>query len=381
MIAMALCRISDSLVEAATQAAQKAAGISAKDFDRGCYEIYTTFDKKREKKLTDAVTKARKAALKEEPKKARTAHYGAASVASDGRILAVYGGPDHRTQGFNESNATTVPAGTAFLPFVYAAGLENGIHKSRDGDTLQVTGESLYNGDNKAYLTTPEGYYWDRNGNRVAAENDGGKNYGPISLHKALALSVNTPFMQLGMDTGLEKVRDTAEASGFLSSSIGAQVPALSLGSSTPSAIRMASGYTTFAAAGKHTEPYSVRKITKNGSEVVLDTPAARRAFGADVAEEVTSALGDSFRSAHPADAAAAGDGSNGTPVVGKAGTTEKDTAAWYVGTAESVSTAVVVYRIDLSKSLEPLPLAGIAGTTDDSVPYGIWSGAMSPLG
>jgi membrane peptidoglycan carboxypeptidase len=143
----------------------------------------------------------------------------------------------------------------------------------------------------------------------------------------------------------------------------------------------MASGYTTFAAAGKHTEPYSVRKITMNGSKVVLDTPAVRRAFGADVAEEVTSALGDAFENAHPSDAAAAGDGSNGTPVVGKAGTTEKDTAAWYVGTARSVSTAVVVYRIDLTKSLEPLPLEGIAGTTGDSVPYGIWSGAMSPLG
>ncbi|MFI7497510.1 transglycosylase domain-containing protein [Streptomyces sp. NPDC049687] len=377
---------SDYLVELASQYAKKAGGLSDKDFDLGGYQIYTTFDKKREKQLTDAVTRARKKALEDEPKKAKTAHYGAASVTSDGRILAVYGGPDHRTQGYNESNATTVPAGSAFLPFVYAAGLENGIHKTRDGDTTQVTGQTLYNGDDKVLLTTPEGYYWDRNGKRVAAENDGGKSYGQISLHRALELSVNTPFMQLGMDTGLEKVRETAEASGFLSSSIGAQVPALSLGSSTPSAIRMASGYSTFAAAGNHTEPYSVRKITKNGSKVVLDTPATRRAVRAEVAEEVTSALADSFRTAHPSPVSAgqqAGTaaGSASSPPAGKAGTTGNDTAAWYVGTARSVSTAVVVYRIDLAKSLEPQPLEGLAGTTDDSVPYGIWSGAMSPLG
>jgi membrane peptidoglycan carboxypeptidase len=376
---------SDYLVELASQYAKKAAGISDKDFDLGGYQIYTTFDKKREQKLTDAVTKARKKALKDHPKKAKDAHYGAASVDTDGRILAVYGGPDHRTQGYNESNSTTVPAGSAFLPFVYAAGLENGIHKTRDGEAEQVTGESLYNGDNKVLLTTPEGYYWDRNGKRVAAENDGGKSYGQISLHRALELSVNTPFMQLGMDTGLDKVRDTAEASGLLSSSIGAQVPALSLGSSTPSAIRMASGYTTFAAKGKHTEPYSVWKVTKNGSKVVLDAPAADRAIGADVAEEVTSALEDSFRAAHPSDAVRAAEegAADGVPadVAGKAGTTAKDTAAWYVGTAKSVSTAVVVYRIDLAKSLEPLPLEGVDGTTGDSVPYGIWSGAMSPLG
>jgi membrane peptidoglycan carboxypeptidase len=62
--------------------------------------------------------------------------------------------------------------------------------------------------------------------------------------------------------------------------------------------------------------------------------------------------------------------------VAGKAGTTQNDTAAWYVATANSVSTAVVAYRIDLTKSLEPLPLDGIAGSPDDSVPYRIWSGA-----
>ena len=93
-------------------------------------------------------------------------------------------------------------------------------------------------------------------------------------------------------------------------------------------------------------------------------------------AEEVTSALADTFRAAHPAAAASAVG-----RVAGKAGTNPDDTASWYVGTHDFVSTAVVVYRIDLAKSLEPLPLKGLAGTADDSVPYGIWSGAMGPLG
>ncbi|WP_369175183.1 transglycosylase domain-containing protein [Streptomyces sp. R28] len=365
----------DYLVELASQYAKKAAKISDKDFDLGGYQIYTTFDRKREDQLTGAVTKARKKALKDHPKTAKTAHYGAASVAADGRIVAVYGGPDHRKQGYNESNATTVPAGTAFAPFVYAAGLEHGVRKTRDGEATPITGESLYNGDDDVPVTTPEGPYWDRSGRKVAASNDGDRSYGQISLHRAMELSVNTPFMQLGMDTGLDKVRATAEASGLLPSSIGAQVPALSMGSSTPSAIRMAGGYSTFAAAGKHTEPYSVRRITHNGTKVPLDLPSSRRAVGADVAEEVDSALTDAFRAAHP-------DGAPATAkVAGKTGTTQKDTAAWYVGTYKSVSTAVVVYRIDLAESLEPLPLKGIAGAPAPDVPYGIWAGAMSPLG
>ena len=181
--------------------------------------------------------------------------------------------------------------------------------------------------------------------------------------------------MQLGMDTGLDKVKKTAIDSGLLSSSMGPQVPALSLGSATPSAIRMANGYGTFAAEGLHTEPYSVGRITRNGATVPLDTPKPTRAVSAKTAQDVEAALADSFQLAHPTGAPASG------TVAGKAGTTEDDKASWYVGTAESVSTAVVVYRLDLTKSLEPLELKGIAGTSTDSVPYGIWSEALSPPG
>ncbi len=362
---------SDYLVELAAQYAKKAARLTGQQFDLGGYQIYTTFDRDRETALTDAVTRVRKQAREDHPETAKTAHYGAASVAADGRILAVYGGPDHRTQGYNESNATTVPVGSAFLPFVYASALDNGVHKTRDGAATEVTPETLYDGDDGIPVMTPEGPYWDRGGKQVTARNDGGEDHGRISLHKALALSVNTPFMQLGMDTGLDKVRRTAEAAGLLGSSFGPQVPALSLGSATPSAIRTASGYATFAAAGTHVEPYSVARITRNGATVQLARPASRRAVPAKVAEQVQSALRDAFTLAHPATAASA------PRVSGKTGTTQDDTAAWYVGTAASVSTAVVAYRIDLAKSLEPLPLKGVAGTPAGSVPYDIWAGAL----
>ncbi|MEU9985378.1 transglycosylase domain-containing protein [Streptomyces sp. NPDC048045] len=374
---------SDYLVELAQQYAKKTAHISDRQFDLGGYQIYTTFDRRRESALTDAVAKARKQAGKDHPDAAKTAHYGAASVATDGRILAVYGGPDHRKQGYNESNAATVQAGSAFLPFVYAAGLEHGVHKTRGGAATPVTPDTVYDGDDGVAVTTPEGPYWDRSGRKVAAHNDGGRSYGQITLDQALVRSVNTPFMQLGMDTGLAGVRQTAVAAGLLPSSLGPQVPALSLGTnSTPSAIRMASGYATFAASGMHTEPYSVRRITRNGSQVPMATPRPQRAVGATVAEQVDRALTESFRTAHPATAPSPAPGTpraGGAPaaeVSGKAGTTHDDTAAWYAGTSDSVSTAVVVYRIDLAKSLEPLSLDGLAGTAAD-VPYDIWSTAL----
>jgi membrane peptidoglycan carboxypeptidase len=170
-------------------------------------------------------------------------------------------------------------------------------------------------------------------------------------------------------------VRQTAVAAGLLTSSMGPQVPALSMGSATPSAIRMASGYATFGADGQHAEPFSVRRLTRNGATVDLHTPKPRRAVGSAVAHQVNHALMESFRTGHPHDA------SPSAQVAGMAGRTQDDTASWYIGTAATVSTAVVVYRMDLSKSIEPLPLKGVAGTPADSVPYSIWSKAMSPLG
>ncbi|MGW1895681.1 transglycosylase domain-containing protein [Streptomyces sp. NPDC002004] len=364
----------DYLVQLAGQYAKKSGHISDKQFDLGGYQIYTTFDKRRESTLTRAVALARKDAKGRDASAAKVARFGAASVAANGSILAVYGGPDHRKQGFNESNAATVPAGSAFLPFVYAAALENGVRTERGAAATPVTPQTLYNGDDDVTITTPEGPYWDRSGKKVTAHNDDDKSFGRISLHDALADSVNSPFMQLGMDTGLDNVRRTAQAAGMLPSSMGPQVPALSLGSSTPSAIRMASAYATFAAQGMHSEPYSVRRITRNGSRVPLRTPRPRRAVRAEVAREVTDALTASYRAHHPAT------GSTQAETAGKGGTTEDDTAAWYTGTYGSVSTAVVVYRMDLSKSLDALPLKGVAGSPATTAPYGIWSSVMSPL-
>ncbi|MBV2353768.1 transglycosylase domain-containing protein [Streptomyces sp. J2-1] len=364
---------SDYLVELAQSYAKKTAHISDRDFDLGGYQIYTTFDRTREAALTGAVTKARTEAAKTHPDAAKDAHYGAASVTADGRIVAVYGGPDHRKQGYNESNATTVQAGSAFLPFVYAAGLEHGVHKTRGGPATPVTPDTAYNGDDGVPVSTPEGPYWDRSGKKVAAHNDGKRSYGQIPLGQALAKSVNTPFMQLGLDTGLDNVRATAVASGLLSSSMGPQTPAMSLGNATPSAIRMAGGYATFAAGGTHTEPYSVSRITRNGSRVPLPVPGARRAVPETVAQQVQQALTDAVRTTHPAVAPP------GSEVSGKDGTTENDTASWYTGTADSVTTSVVLYRIDLGKSLEPLPLEGLDGPPADSVPFTIWSAAARP--
>ncbi|MER6106122.1 transglycosylase domain-containing protein [Streptomyces sp. NPDC001832] len=342
------------LVQLAETYAKRAGHISDARFDLGGYQIYTTFEKPRMTALTRAVKDARDTLDPEQRKADRHVRFGAASVAPDGRILAVYGGPDFERQAFNESNAGTVPAGSAFTPFVYAAGLEHGISRKRNGPRTTVTPSTVYEGDDDIPIMTFEGPYWDRNGKMVKGQNDGNRSYGRISLHDAMAKAVNSPFLQLGMDTGLKQVRSTAEASGLLPSSFGPPVPAFSMGNSTPSAIRMADAYGMFAAHGMHTDPYSVRKITRNGEPVRLNLPQTKRAVRSAVADEVTASL------TRP-------EWVGGASVATKAGTTEDDTARWYTGYNRDASTSVVVYRMDLTKSLAPLPLKGLGGDSATS--------------
>ncbi|MEE1754569.1 transglycosylase domain-containing protein [Streptomyces sp. SP18CS02] len=334
------------LVELAETYAKRAGHITEEQFALGGYQIYTTFDKRRMTALTKAVGDSRATLDPKDRDADRYARFGAASVAPDGRILAVHGGPDHKKQAFNESNTATVPAGTAFTPFVYAAALEHGVQRERNGPRVPVTPSTVYDGDDGVTLRTPEGPYWDRGGKMVKGHNLDGRSHGRISLRQAMADSADAPFLQLGMDVGLDRVRGTAQSAGLLPASFGPPVPDFALGNSTPSAIRMAAAYSTFAARGTHTEPYSVQRITRNGAPVPLTAPRSKRAVSPAVAARVTEALGPGGRGEY----------------AGKSGGTKDDTARWYVGYGGGESTAVVVYRMDLAKSLAPLPLEGLGG-------------------
>ncbi|MFF1959993.1 transglycosylase domain-containing protein [Streptomyces sp. NPDC058220] len=352
------------LVALATTYLKQSGPISDAAFDLGGYQIYTTFEKPRTAALTKSVRAARETLDPKNRKADRHARTGAASIAPDGRILAVYGGPDSLVQGFNESNAVTVPAGSAFTPFVYAAALRDGVERERGEPRTPVSPSTAYDGADDLAVRTPEGPYWDRNGKVVKGQNDGDRSWGWLSLNDAMVHSANTPLLQLGMDVGLDRVGRAAQDAGILASSLGPRVPAFALGNSTPSAIRMAAAYGTFAAGGLHTEPYSVARVSRNGEPVRLARPRSDRAFSAKVSGQVTDALrgalqDDSSGPANGLDAWAAG----------KIGTTQDHTAGWFAGYTAQEATAVVVYRMDL-KNLEPLPLTGLGGADDADLTY-----------
>ncbi|MEU4114823.1 transglycosylase domain-containing protein [Kitasatospora sp. NPDC028055] len=353
--------------------------ITPAQFDLGGYQIRTTFDRAKVNALAAAVQEATKGLDPDHREADKLLKVGAASVALDGRIVALYGGPDYRKQGFNNANTSTVPMGSAFTPLVYAAGLDQGVQRRRDGGRSPVTPGTTYDGDNGVNVMTPEGPYWGRDGKIVKTANDGRRNWGPVSLRSAVEQSVNGPMMQLGMDVGLDRVQQTAAALGLLPESLGELVPAFGVGNSTPSAIRAADAYAAFGSGGSHTDPYSVLGVTRNGAPVDLRLPTAARVLPAAVAADVDTALKGAVRSGSAQALAGAGAG-----LAAKPGTTPDRTAGWTVGYNGQLSTAVTVFRADL-KDMKLQSLEGVGGaapdTPDSELPGRIWTAFMKTAG
>ncbi|WP_242587244.1 transglycosylase domain-containing protein [Streptomyces sp. MST-110588] len=364
------------LVETARAYVSAHTKISEKEFALGGYQIHTTFEKPRMTALAKAVKEARDKLRPGSREADRNVRIGAASVTTDGRIVALYGGPDYLRQGFNDANSSVVPAGSAFTPFVYAAALRDGVERERGKPRTPVTPATVYDGNNKITLLTPEGPYWDRSGKIAKAVNDGDRSWGRITLKNAVVHSVNTTMMQLGMDVGLDEVGKMGVQTGLLESSLGEKLPSFSLGTATPSAIRMADAYATFAGQGRHSEPYSVARLTRNGAEVPVEKPKTEQVLPRSVAGSVDDALRDAVRRGTAVRARAAGPGA-----AGKTGTAQDNKSAWFVGYRGTLSTAVSLARID-PKSQELLPLDGLGGAPKKNVgstyPIDIWTRYMT---
>ncbi|GGY29312.1 transglycosylase domain-containing protein [Streptomyces djakartensis] len=350
--------------------------ITEKQFDQGGYQIKTTFQKSKVEALTKAVKKVEKEKLDPE-KRERDKHvqFGAASVKpKDGAIVALYGGAGYENGHFNNNADTSgVPVGSTWKPFVLAAAMEHGTYRS-DGRPLSPL--SKYNGNDHLKVRNNDGTYVLKKDNTpFFQENESEKPWGYISLRKAMEQSVNTPFVQLGMDVGMKNVRDVAEKAGILDASFAHLNPSFALGTSTPSAIRMADAYATFAASGKQAAPYSVTSVKFNGQEVPgFEKPRITQAMPENVANNVTDVLENVIQNGTGRNAL-----SLGRTAAGKTGTTDENKSAWFVGYTQQLSTSVAMFRED-PKSAKLLSMNGTAGEASihgGDVPTLVWTEYM----
>ncbi|MGW1848352.1 transglycosylase domain-containing protein [Streptomyces sp. NPDC001966] len=325
------------LVDIANKYIKKRSGLTDKDLFRGGYRVHTTFDKARVGQLERAVRSVRRRDL--DPKKRPEDKYvevGAASVRSDGAVVAVYGGADAVTHFANNADTAGVPVGSAFKPFVLAAALQHG-----DGITLDSgydSGGRLVKDGPYAAPTAPSG---SGPGQAMVTA--------PTPLRDALIKSSNATFVLLGKDIGLKKVKELALSAGLHETSLARLDKSFPLGTSTPSAVRMADAYTAFGNDGMRADPYSVTRMTRDGEAVEgFGKPEPRRAMDASVANDVDNTLGmvawtrlgrdgkfGTFARATAADDLAAG----------ASGEDDRMKSAWFIGRTEGLTTAVTMFR------------------------------------
>ncbi|MET7781706.1 transglycosylase domain-containing protein [Streptomyces mirabilis] len=369
------------LVDIAKEYVAKKAGITPEQLEKGGYRIYTTFDKKKVGELESAVKATKKSFLdtKARPTTDKDVQFGAASVdPKTGAIVALYGGDGFDKGHYsNNANTTGVPVGSTWKPIVLATAMQYGTYKTTP---QALSPMARYNGDDLLVIKDQNGDpIMGNDGKPFRQKNEGTKAWGMVTLKKAMEQSINSPFAQLGVDVGLSKTRKVAESMGILPDSFdqgNLNNVSFSLGTSTPSAIRMADAYGTFAASGSHYEPYSVSKVLKDGKPLPKFTPPAKQeAMDENVANNVTDVLQNVVQNGTGKKVA-----DMGFPVAGKTGTTDKNKSAWFVGYTRELSTAVTLFRSDPKTSkLESMNgTGGVASVHGGDIPAQVWRDYMA---
>ncbi|MFI9564047.1 transglycosylase domain-containing protein [Streptomyces rishiriensis] len=372
----------------------KETGVTPDLLQQGGFSIYTTFDKNKVNELQASVKKVQDANIKPEQRPDTDTHvqFGGASVEPDtGAIRAIYGGEDATKHFTDNADQTGAQVGSTFKPFVLAAAMTWGVRdpdlgssQAQDERTI-VSPKSLFSGQNKLKIRNYDHSIWkNEKGEEWLQTNDGNVSVGDapdfkIDLREAMRESVNSAFVQLGMDVGLDKVKDSAVSAGLKESSLtNSGFPSFSIGISDPSAIRMAGAYATFAASGKQRDPYSVEKVTSEKGQIFTHEAQTKQAFTAKVADNVTDVLKTVVDK---------GTGTNaqlpGRDVAGKTGTTDGNKSAWFVGYTPQLSTAVTMFRYDDDESKKDRTFLKMFGTGGQkkihgaSFPAQIWHDYM----
>jgi len=312
----------------------------------GGYIIKTTLVK-------DAQEAAVAAVNQEAPAKAPdNLHIGLVSIKpGTGEILAMYGGKDYLKYQFNAATQGIASGGSSFKPFALVAALESGIPLT-----------SVWNGD------TPK-VYDDGIGRPYVVNNYGGETWGNISLLTATEHSVNTVYVPLGIKAGVDKVVDVARRAGIPNSVEMIASPSVSLGSSSPHVIDLASAYATFAAQGVYAKPFIINEVQGPNKGILYQGRIqAQEVFSKDVMADLTYALHQVTISGTGAIVGAR----LNRPAAGKTGTSNDNASAWFNGYTPQVAASVAFYRDDATQSLNGI--GGLTSVTGGSFPARIWA-------
>src|ERR1700691_3624380 len=165
------------------------------------------------------------------------------TMTPDGTVRALVGGKSYEESQFDRAISAKRQPGSAFKPFVYLTALEHGLTPDsvREDKPINIKG-------------------WQ-------PENYGHEYFGPVTLTKGLALSLNTVSVRLTMEFSPMSVIRTAHRLGIASKL--EPNASIALGTSEVSMLELIGAYAPFANGGFATMPHVIERVSGADAKVL----------------------------------------------------------------------------------------------------------------
>src|SRR3954468_14235751 len=258
------------------------------------------------------------------------------ALSPDGALRALVGGRNYAESQFNRAVAAKRQPGSAFKPFVYLTAVERGLTPEtvREDKPIAVRG-------------------W-------KPENYSREYFGPVSLTKALALSLNTVSVRLTMEFGPTAVMRTAHRLG-ISSKLEPNA-SLALGTSEVSVLELVGAYAAFANGGLAVSPHVVERVRTANGKLLYERKDDN--LGRIIEERYAGMMNAMMQETLIAGTARKAE-LPGWPAAGKTGTSQDFRDAWFIGYTGHLVTGVWLGNDDSSPTKK---------TTGGGIPVEIWS-------
>jgi penicillin-binding protein 1A len=261
------------------------------------------------------------------------------AMSPDGAVRAMVGGRNYAESQYNRAITAKRQPGSAFKPFVFLTAIEAGLTP----ETVRLDAPLDVRG-------------W-------KPENYGHEYFGPVTLTQALAMSLNTVAVRLGIEVGPKNVVRTAHRLG-ISSKLEANA-SIALGTSEVSLTELVGAYAPFANDGLSASPHIVTRIkTLDGRVLYMrqtDQPnpvvEPRHVAMMNVMMQETLISGTARKAEIP-----------GWQAAGKTGTSQDFRDAWFIGYTANLVTGVWLGNDDNSPTRK---------ATGGGLPVEVWTRFM----
>lgn len=261
------------------------------------------------------------------------------AMTPDGAVRALVGGRNYSESQYNRAVTAKRQPGSSFKPFVYLTALEQGLTPDtmRQDAPIEVKGWK------------PENYTHEY--------------FGAVTLTQALAMSLNTVAIRLGLEVGPKNVVRTAHRLG-ISSKLEPNA-SIALGTSEVSVVELVGAYAPFANGGFAVTPHVVTRIRTLGGKLLYMRQADERNQVIDpryvgmmnTMMRETLISGTAKKAEIP-----------GWPAAGKTGTSQDYRDAWFIGYTANLVTGVWLGNDDNSPTKK---------ATGGGLPVEVWSRFM----